>query len=136
MQYFYSRFLDPSKYVIQVWTTGVDPQIGDWLRMRYRLILSNYDAWYFDCGFGAWLYSGAGPDNNWCSPFKGWKTVYSNNLKSMITLQGLDWDTYGRYVLGGEGTLWSEQLDDKTAVGKLWPRGSALAERYIVSFDL
>jgi hexosaminidase len=39
--------------------------------MGYRLVFSNYDAWYFDCGYGAWLYSGSSEKNNWCSPFKG-----------------------------------------------------------------
>ena len=65
------KFLDASKYIIQVWTTGSDSQIGELLRQKYRLIMSNYDAWYLDCGFDAWLYSGAGPENNWCAPYKG-----------------------------------------------------------------
>ena len=39
--------------------------------MNYRLVMSNSDAWYLDCGYGAWIYDGYGPDNNWCSPFKG-----------------------------------------------------------------
>merc|ERR1712080_69719 len=51
-----TKYIDASKYIIQVWTTGTDPQIGELLRQKYRLIMSNYDAWYLDCGFGAWLY--------------------------------------------------------------------------------
>ena len=39
------RFLDPSKYIIQVWTTGSDALIGELLKQKYRLIMSNYDAW-------------------------------------------------------------------------------------------
>ena len=39
--------------------------------MNYRLVMSNSDAWYLDCGYGSWLYDGQGPDNNWCSPMKG-----------------------------------------------------------------
>ncbi len=66
-----TRFLDASKYIIQVWTTGTDTQIGELLKQKYRLIMSNYDAWYLDCGYGAWLYSDSGPENNWCAPFKG-----------------------------------------------------------------
>lgn len=66
-----SKFLDASKYVIQVWTKGSDPQIGELLKQKYRVIMSNYDAWYLDCGYGAWLYSDSGPENNWCAPFKG-----------------------------------------------------------------
>lgn len=69
LQFF--RFLDATKYIIQVWTNGSDSIIGGLLKQRYRLIMSNYDAWYLDCGYGAWLYSGVGPENNWCSPFKG-----------------------------------------------------------------
>ena len=65
------RFLDPSKYIVQVWTTGLDSQIGELLKQKYRLIMSNYDAWYLDCGYDAWLYSGSGPENNWCAPYKG-----------------------------------------------------------------
>ena len=80
-----SKFLDVTKYVIQVWTTGTDLQIGELLRQRYRLILSNYDAWYLDCGYGSWLYSGAGPENNWCSPFKG------NFFFTIKNLEVKDW---------------------------------------------
>lgn len=32
-------------------------------------------------------------------------------------------------ILGSEGALWSEQSDDNTLDSRLWPRGSALAER-------
>ena len=45
--------------------------IAHLLEMNYRLVMSNSDAWYLDCGYGAWIYDGYGPDNNWCSPFKG-----------------------------------------------------------------
>ncbi len=33
----------------------------------YRMIFSNYEATYMDCGYGAWV----GEGNNWCSPYKG-----------------------------------------------------------------
>lgn len=42
----------------QVWTTGTDPQIQGLLKKGYRLIMSNYDALYLDCGFGAWVGTG------------------------------------------------------------------------------
>ena len=110
--------------------------------------MSNYDSWYLDCGFGAWLYSDAGPDTNWCAPFKGeqknflfiffqvikvgfigWKTMYKNNMRNIVAYQGLNWNTYGKLVLGGEITMWSEQSDEYTVETKLWPRGCAFAER-------
>lgn len=42
----------------KVWTTGVDPEIAGLLGKGYKLIISNYDALYFDCGFGAWVGEG------------------------------------------------------------------------------
>ena len=30
------RFLDASKYIIQVWTSETDSQIGEWLKQKYR----------------------------------------------------------------------------------------------------
>ncbi|KAI5643348.1 glycosyl hydrolase family 20, catalytic domain-containing protein [Phthorimaea operculella] len=69
--------LNKDDYIIQVWTTGVDPQIQGLLKKGYRLILSNYDALYFDCGYGAWV----GTGNNWCSPYIGWQKFTKINLK-------------------------------------------------------
>ncbi|CAL4115874.1 unnamed protein product [Meganyctiphanes norvegica] len=118
------QYLDPEKYIIQIWTTGDDPIIGELLEDGFNVIFSNFDAWYLDCGYGAWV---GGPGNNWCSPYKGWQTVYENNpiqLASDIT--GAD---YSSQILGGEAALWSEQVDSLNADAKLWPRASALAER-------
>nr|3VTR_A Chain A, N-acetylglucosaminidase [Ostrinia furnacalis] len=111
-------YLNKDDYIIQVWTTGVDPQIKGLLEKGYRLIMSNYDALYFDCGYGAWV--GAG--NNWCSPYIGWQKVYDNS-PAVIALEHRD------QVLGGEAALWSEQSDTSTLDGRLWPRAAALAER-------
>ena len=65
------RYLNPEHYIIQVWTKSWDLSIANLLEMGYRIIMSNTDAWYLDCGYGSWLYDGQGPDNNWCSPMKG-----------------------------------------------------------------
>lgn len=112
------QYLDKNKYIIQVWTTGVDPQIQGLLQKGYKLIMSNYDALYFDCGFGAWVGSG----NNWCSPYIGWQKVYDNSPAAMAL-------AYKDQVLGGEVALWSEQADSAVADGRLWPRAAAFAER-------
>lgn len=111
-------FLDKNDYIIQVWTTGTDPQIKGLLEKGYRLIMSNYDALYFDCGFGAWV----GTGNNWCSPYIGWQKVYENSPAEMA-------GEYKDQVLGGEAALWSEQADSASLAGRLWPRAAALAER-------
>lgn len=44
------KYLDPEKYIIQVWTTKYDITIGRLLRNNFKLIISNYDALYLDCG--------------------------------------------------------------------------------------
>ncbi|XP_068632300.1 chitooligosaccharidolytic beta-N-acetylglucosaminidase [Battus philenor] len=112
------NFLSKDDYIIQVWTTGSDPQISNLLKKGYRLIISNYDALYFDCGFGAWVGSG----NNWCSPYIGWQKIYDNSPKSMAR-------EYSDLILGGEAALWSEQVDTSSLDGRLWPRAAAMAER-------
>ncbi|KAL4705344.1 hypothetical protein ACJJTC_006830 [Scirpophaga incertulas] len=52
------NYLKKEDYFIQVWTTGQDPQIKGLLEKGYKLIISNYDALYLDCGFGAWIGAG------------------------------------------------------------------------------
>ncbi|KOB75344.1 Beta-hexosaminidase, partial [Operophtera brumata] len=104
------NYLNVNDYIIQVWTTGTNPHIKSLLKKGYRLIISNYDALYFDCGFGSWV----GEGNNWCSPYIGWQKVYDNDLSAMA---------------GAEAALWSEQSDSATLEGRLWPRAAAMAER-------
>ncbi|XP_043240748.1 chitooligosaccharidolytic beta-N-acetylglucosaminidase-like [Amphibalanus amphitrite] len=127
--------LDPSKYIIQIWTTGKDQQIGDLLKQGYELILSNYDAWYLDCGGSAWV----GKGNNWCSPYKSWQTVYENSPRKIAqsfqsssdaaASQPASQSDFSAQILGGSAALWTEQADDANLDNKLWPRGAALAER-------
>ncbi|XP_077280344.1 beta-hexosaminidase 1 [Temnothorax americanus] len=116
--------LDPAKYIIQIWTTRNDPTIGRLLRNDFKIIFSNYDALYLDCGFGAWV--GEAP-NNWCSPYKGWQQIYETSPLEMIKQQG-----YGNkkhLILGGEAALWTEQADSSNIDSRLWPRSAAMAER-------
>lgn len=42
--------LDPAKYIIQIWTTGYDKTVARLLRNDFKMIFSNYDALYLDCG--------------------------------------------------------------------------------------
>lgn len=112
------RYLPKDRYIIQIWTTGDDEQIHDLLAKEYRLILSNYDALYLDCGFGGWVNDG----NNWCSPYIGWQKVYENSPKKMG-------GNRTEQILGAEAALWTEQADDSSVDGRLWPRAAAMAER-------
>ena len=107
------RFLNNSQYIIQVWTTGHDPLIAELLQKGYRFIFSNYNVWYLDCGFGAWV----GEDNNWCSPYSGWQKVYDNSPHQMAL--NLTKSTYANLILGGEAALWTEQVDDHNLDAKV-----------------
>ncbi|XP_058053517.1 chitooligosaccharidolytic beta-N-acetylglucosaminidase isoform X2 [Anopheles bellator] len=112
------QYLDKNRYLIQVWTTGNDSKVVNLLEKGYRLIISNYDALYLDCGFAGWVTDG----NNWCAPYIGWQKVYNNDL---MAIGG----PYAQQILGGEAALWMEQSDSYTLDSRLWPRLSALAER-------
>ncbi|XP_066589090.1 chitooligosaccharidolytic beta-N-acetylglucosaminidase [Prorops nasuta] len=117
------KFLDPQKYIIQIWTTGADATIDRLLKNNFKMIFSNYDALYLDCGFGAWV----GEGNNWCSPYKGWQKIYENSPLNIVTRKG--YAAKKNLILGGEATLWSEQVDSTSVDSRLWPRSAALAER-------
>ncbi|XP_034232030.1 chitooligosaccharidolytic beta-N-acetylglucosaminidase [Thrips palmi] len=119
------RYLDPKKYIIQIWTKGDDPLIKELAEKGYRLIFSNYEALYFDCGFGAWV----GEGNNWCSPYIGWQKVYDNDPRALLRRLGVTDPRLLENVLGAEATLWTEQADSYSVDGRLWPRASAMAER-------
>lgn len=115
--------LNSSQYIIQIWTTRNNSAIQDLLSRGYRVIFSNYDAWYLDCGMGAWV----GKGHNWCSPYKGWQVVYDNSPHD-IAMESTG-NPHTDLILGGEAAIWTEQADDATLDSKLWPRGAALAER-------
>jgi hexosaminidase len=113
----YLELLPKDKYIIQIWTTGSDPQISNLLNNGYKVILSNYDALYFDCGFAGWVTDG----NNWCSPYIGWQKVYENRPAKFAGDKKAQ-------VLGAEAALWTEQVDSASVDTRLWPRASALGE--------
>jgi len=127
-----TQYLSNSTYIVQIWTNGHEEAevIPYLIQNGYRTIFSNVDAWYLDCGYGAWIGNG---ENNWCSPYKGWQQVYSNSPLGILankTNEETANDAYAKgLVLGGEAALWSEQVDEQSMEGKLWPRGAALGER-------
>lgn len=118
------KYLDKNKYIIQVWSNGTDPLIKEVLNAGFRVIFSNSDAWYLDCGFSSAVSSG----HNWCSPYKGWQTVYDNS-PAKIALNLTGHDGHRHQILGGEAAMWSEQVDEAAVDSRIWPRAAALAER-------
>ena len=74
----YIHYLDPGLLAVQVWSSGqdtADPTIKTVAEAGFKMIFSNYDATYLDCGFGGWVSAG----NNWCSPYKEWQLQHQND---------------------------------------------------------
>lgn len=117
------KHLNSSTYIIQIWTSKDDSTINTLLQNNFKVIFSNYDALYLDCGFSAWV----GEGNNWCSPYKGWQVVYDNSPLQIIKSHG--YANKRNLVLGGEAALWTEQADSASVDAKIWPRAAALGER-------
>lgn len=64
---------DRDNVIVQIWANANFTQNQDILDNGFKVILSNFDAMYLDCGFGA--LNGA---PNWCSPYKTWQNIYDN----------------------------------------------------------
>ncbi|GAB1310349.1 Glucosamine-6-phosphate isomerase (Glucosamine-6-phosphate deaminase) (GNPDA) (GlcN6P deaminase) [Madurella fahalii] len=113
--------------VVQAWLGG--SSVKQLTGMGFKVIDSNYNFWYLDCGRGQWLNWDNGPAfelgypfNDWCNPTKSWRLVYSHNPVANLTAEEAE------LVLGGEVTMWSETIDPSNLDTLLWPRGSAAGE--------
>lgn len=113
--------------VVQAWL-GAD-SVKTLTGMGHKVIDSNYNFWYLDCGRGQWLTFENGeawdeffPFNDWCGPTKSWQLIYSYDPIANLT------EEEARLVLGGEAAVWSETIDGATLDGIVWPRASVLGE--------
>ena len=59
----------------------------------------------------------------------GWQTVYDNNPRKVYLSSSDASKEKVQNIIGGEACLWTETADGLAIEAKLWPRGSALAER-------
>ncbi|KAI1395261.1 glycoside hydrolase family 20 protein [Hypoxylon fuscum] len=125
----------PASYNV---TVGDDVVVQSWLgdaaiksltAQGHKVISSNYNYWYLDCGRGQWLNFDNGdqfeqyyPFNDWCGPTKSWRLVYSYDPRAGLT------DEEAKLVLGGEVAAWAETIDEVNLDGILWPRSSAAGE--------
>lgn len=116
--YLTEHLKDKDRYIIQAWTRGNSTEIKTLLENGYKLIITNSDALYLDCGFGSWVRDG----NNWCSPYIGWQKFYDNKMEAIA-------GEYIDQIVGAEAALWCEQVDVWSLDARIWPRLSALAER-------
>ncbi|XP_057331254.1 chitooligosaccharidolytic beta-N-acetylglucosaminidase-like [Microplitis mediator] len=116
--------LDNRKYIIQNWMGQDDHQtIKDLFENDFRVIFSQYDVHYLDCGFGSHVGSG----NNWCSPYNDWRKIYEYSPSRVINKLKLQ--SKRHLIFGGEVVLWSESVDSSSLDARLWPRAAALAGR-------
>uniref|UniRef100_A0A7S3D3D5 beta-N-acetylhexosaminidase n=1 Tax=Palpitomonas bilix TaxID=652834 RepID=A0A7S3D3D5_9EUKA len=89
--------------------------IQDITAAGYRVVVSNSNYWYLNEGFGR-----LGTDT-----YTRWEDVYEHGIIDNITLTSAQKDL----VIGGEGCLWGEQIDEVNLEQKAWPRTLAIAER-------
>ncbi|PSR99389.1 beta-hexosaminidase subunit beta [Coniella lustricola] len=116
-----------SDVVVQSWLGGTAVQ--DLAASGHKVIDSNYNYYYLDCGRGQWitwsndLAASDFPFNDWCGPTKSWELVYSHDPAEGVT----DAATKSN-ILGGELALWSETIDSQNLDSLAWPRASAAGE--------
>ena len=116
------KYLSKDDYIIQIWTKGNDSVVKELIEKDFRVIFSNYDAWYLDCGYSSWV----GEGNNWCSPYKGagesirpltfcillilsLQIVYDNSPREHYRNAGGE-RFREKQILGGEAAMWTEQV--------------------------
>lgn len=141
----------PKDVVMQVWTNPVQNAV----KKGYKVIASNYNFWYLDCGHGGWngndtsydqqeapevpeaiaeAIEKAGGEGAYVTPnWGGSGGDWCSPFKSWQRVYSYDLtfnltESEAENVLGGEVALWSEQTDSTTLDVRLWPRTSAAAE--------
>jgi len=121
--------MDRNKYTIQLWTDASnleDLTIKTVAEAGFKMIFSNWDATYLDCGFGGWVGNG----HNWCSPYKQWQVQHQNDPLAILEKQNVsNLERAKANVLGGEVALWTEQADGLSMMTRIEPRASAYGER-------
>ncbi|KAF5023157.1 hypothetical protein F66182_4790 [Fusarium sp. NRRL 66182] len=113
--------------VVQSWLGG--GAIKDLTEAGHKVIDSDYNFWYLDCGRGQWLNFDNGqafetfyPFNDWCSPAKNWRLMYSHDPRAGLSKEAAE------LVLGGEVAVWTESIDSVTLDSIVWPRAAVMGE--------
>jgi len=83
-----------------------------------KFILSPYDAFYFDCGFGDYFGS-----KSWCDPLHTWLQIYRFELNATQIQE------HEGQILGLEACLWSEMVNDAVVLDRAFPRAASLGEK-------
>lgn len=97
--------------VIDVWKGFDTKTLAEAVSKNFTVIVSG--GWYLDDGDGA------------CCAFDGWK-FYKQDPANFTG--GTQAEASGK-LLGGKACMWGEHVDATNAISRMWPRGSAVAER-------
>ncbi len=77
-----------SRIVTEVWSETNDTAISALANAGFRLVMSNSDALYLDCGVGNWADEGP----FYCDPYKQWRDLYDYSPRDVsvgnITIRG------------------------------------------------
>ena len=118
----YLSYLDPDRHTVQFWTDASDlsePSIKAVAEGGFKMVFSNSDGLYLDCGFSGWVWDSP----SWCSPYKGWQTVYQNDPHAILETHGVaNLEQAQRNILGAEVAMWTEQTDDQSLMAKVGNR--------------
>ncbi|EGO52477.1 hypothetical protein NEUTE1DRAFT_114431 [Neurospora tetrasperma FGSC 2508] len=112
--------------VVQTWLG--QSSVKNLTSRGHKVIDSNYNFWYLDCGRGQWLnfdnadYAAFSPFLDWCNPYKSWRHVYSYDPAANLT------EEEAKLILGGEVAVWAESIDPIALDTIIWPRASAAGE--------
>ena len=77
--------------IIQAWHSGA---VKTATSMGYRVIASDYEHLYMDCG----------PHAPWCAPYKSWERMYGYDPTAGLSR------SEARLVMGATACLWSETI--------------------------
>jgi len=110
----------PAKVALTVWKPGqgaksIPNEVQRLAKNGHSVILANGNSnnWYLRVGYG------------WTNIVSLWPTVYALDPLDGTNLTHEE----EKLVIGGEASLWSEEIDANNLDQKAWPRGSAFAER-------
>lgn len=102
-------------FAIQFWDVMDSPDMLPILMKGFRMVLSNANPFYLDCGFGSWRTDGT----SHCGNYIKWQDIYNYPPHMPNKF----------HVVGGVICLWSEQVGPTDLDGRLWPRAAAFGEK-------
>jgi hexosaminidase len=113
----------PERVVFGVWkmggsvgnTASIPEEVTKIVKAGHKVVVANGNngEWYLNHGFGS---------GNTVSL---WPAVYALDPLNGTTLSAAE----AALVIGGEASLWGEEIDEHNLEPKAWPRGAAFAER-------